>query len=280
MDLLITQGSWSGKLSDLGFYNLTISDQAPASEIEQRTVRGRNGYLHDGVRFSQKVITVTGRICLKNQLTFQSKIDEVNGLLVTDRPFYITKMYPDKEELYDFQLPGQETGELDIVSRDHTPWHYRFLVLTREPPVFEFLGRSSRGLLFNVSVQFVTSGLPFGQTIPSKRELSDGMILYKGTASLSQLEWPLTVELVSSATQSDFYLEINGRRWEYRTQTPLKSGDRLEITGLETRVNGVNATAKTNYAYFILEPSRTETITYQTDFQGTISLVNFVELYK
>lgn len=280
MDLQLTQGSWEGTLSDVGFYRIVINDQAPASEIEQRVVKGRNGFLHAGVRFSQKTINVTARICLPSQLDFQQKQDEVRGLLVTDKPFYITKMYPERDELYDFELPGQASGELAVQGQRHLPWHYRFLVVVKDEPSFEFIGRSNRGLLYRFSVSFVTANLPFGETIPRELMVSGGGISYRGTASLSQLEWPFVVSLVADRAQSDVFLEIGGRRWTYRSQTPLAVGDRLDITALETRLNGVNVTAKTNYAYFVLEPSRSGQMSCQTNFQGEITLKNVVELYK
>ena len=41
MDLLITKGTTSVKLSDYGFYNIDIEDSAPEISLDKRSVSGR-----------------------------------------------------------------------------------------------------------------------------------------------------------------------------------------------------------------------------------------------
>ena len=232
-----------------------------------------------GATFTTKQIKVTGRVSVATIQDFFAKQDDVTGLLLSTEPFYITKMYPDNADFYNFQTPGQTTGELNIAGQPHTAWHYRWKV-TSSSPAFEFVGNSGQGLKYNFSVTFSTAEMPFGETKPKDITLSGGSFQYRGTANLSQLEVPYTVELTSSGGQSSFYLEIGKRRFEYTQSGNINSGDVFKITGIGTTKNLVNVNAKTNYGYFVIEPTPTKTINYKTNFNGTIKILGFKELYK
>ena len=280
MDLLIEKAEASTRLSYLGFYNIDIEDGSPSSEVGRRTVKGRSGYILDGVTFVQKTIKVTGRLVVAGQRAFMEKRDELNGWFMDDEAFYIAKMVPSSERLYDFELPGRKTGELDLKGIAHEPWKYRYKVVCDGAIDFSFLGRSSQGLKYNVSFQFVTAELPYGETRPKDIAVSSGTIAYSGTAPLSQLEWPFKVELTSNGGQSSFFLEIGGRRFTYNYGVALQAGDKLMLSGVETTLKNVNVNNRTNYEYFVLRPTPTKKIPYTTNFSGSIRLLNFVELYK
>lgn len=279
MDLLIEKGTTSVKLSEYGFYNIAIEESAPEISLDHRSVTGRNGMVFGGATFTTKQIKVTGRVSVATIQDFFAKQDDVTGLLLSDEPFYITKMYPDNADFYNFQTPGQTTGELNITRQPHTAWHYRWKV-TSSSPAFEFIGNSGQGLKYNFSVTFTTSEMPFGETKPKDITLSGGSFQYRGTANLSQLEVPYIVELTSSGGQSNFYLEIGKRRFEYTQSGNINSGDVFKITGIGTTKNLVNVNAKTNYGYFVIEPTPTKTVTYKTNFNGAIKILGFKELYK
>ena len=279
MDLLIEKGTTSVKLSEYGFYNIAIEESAPEISIDHRSVTGRNGAVFGGATFTTKQIKVTGRVSVATIQDFFAKQDDVNGLLLSDEPFYITKMYPNNADFYNFQTPGQTTGELNIAGQPHTPWHYRWKV-TSSNPAFEFVGNSGQGLKYDFSVTFATAEMPFGETKPKDITLSGGNFQYRGTANLSQLEVPFVIELTSTGGQSNFYLEIGKRRFEYTQSGNINSGDVFKITGIVTTKNLVNVNAKTNYGYFVIEPTPTKTVTYKTNFNGAIKILGFKELYK
>ena len=279
MDLLIEKGTTSVKLSEYGFYNIAIEESAPEISIDHRSVTGRNGAVFGGATFTTKQIKVTGRVSVATIQDFFAKQDDVNGLLLSDEPFYITKMYPDNADFYNYQKPGQTTGDLDLIGQAHTPWHYRWKV-TSSNPAFEFVGNSGQGLKYDFSVTFATAEMPFGETKPKDITLSGGNFQYRGTANLSQLEVPFVVELTSTGGQSNFYLEIGKRRFEYTQSGNINSGDVFKITGIGTTKNLVNVNAKTNYGYFMIEPTPTKTVNYKTNFNGAIKILGFKELYK
>lgn len=279
MDLLIEKGTTSVKLSEYGFYNIAIEESAPEISLDHRSVTGRNGMVFGGATFTTKQIKVTGRVSVATIQDFFAKQDDVTGLLLSAEPFYITKMYPNNADFYNFQTPGQTTGELNIARQPHTAWHYRWKV-TGSSPTFEFVGNSGQGLKYDFSATFTTAEMPFGETKPKDITLSGGSFQYRGTANLSQLEVPYIVELTSSGGQSSFYLEIGKRRFEYTQSGNISSGDVFKITGIGTTKNLVNVNAKTNYGYFVIETTPTKTVTYKTNFNGAIKILGFKELYK
>ena len=279
MDLLITKGTTSVKLSDYSFYNINIDDSAPEISLDKRSVAGRNGTVFGGATFTAKVIKVTGRVAVANVQGFLSMKDDIFGLLLDDEPFYITKMYPNNADFYDYQVPGQTAGDLDFVNQPHTAWHYRWKVTASEP-IFSFVGNSGQGLKYDFSVVFTTAEMPYGETEAKDITLSGGSFAYAGTAKLSQLEVPFVIEMTSTGNQSGFYLEIGDNRFTYSQIGDINAGDVFKITGIETTKNLANVNARTNYAYFVIKPSPTKKVSYKTNFNGTIKILNFKELYK
>lgn len=279
MDLLITKGTTSVKLSDYGFYNINIDDSAPEISLDKRSVAGRNGTVFGGATFTAKVIKATGRVAVANVQGFLSMKDDIFGLLLDDEPFYINKMYPDSIDFYDYQVPGQTAGDLDFVNQPHTAWHYRWKVTASEP-TFSFVGNSGQGLKYDFSVVFTTAEMPYGETEAKDITLSGGSFAYAGTAKLSQLEVPFVIEATSTGNQSGFYLEIGDNRFTYSQTGDINAGDVFKITGIETTKNLANVNARTNYAYFVIKPSPTKKVSYKTNFNGTIKILNFKELYK
>ncbi|MGT2783532.1 phage tail domain-containing protein [Streptococcus pasteurianus] len=279
MDLLITKGTTSVKLSDYSFYNINIDDSAPEISLDKRSVAGRNGTVFGGATFTAKVIKATGRVAVANVQGFLSMKDDIFGLLLDDEPFYITKMYPNNADFYDYQVPGHTTGDLDFVNQPHTAWHYRWKVTASEP-TFSFVGNSGQGLKYDFSVVFTTAEMPYGETEAKDITLSGGSFAYAGTAKLSQLEVPFVIEMTSTGNQSGFYIEIGDCRFTYSQTGDINAGDVFKITGIETTKNLANVNARTNYAYFAIKPSPTKKVSYKTNFNGTIKILNFKELYK
>lgn len=280
MDLLIEKSSESAKLSDYGFYNIVISENSPSVDMSRRNVRGRSGYLFDGITYAEKTIKVTARLSVKSLDDFHRTIDELRGFFYDEEAYYITKMVPTNSDLYVFELPGQNQGDFLAQEKAYKLWHYRHKVIMINDIDFSFIGKSSQGLKYNISLEFVTAELPFGETKPKEVILSNGVIPYSGTAKLSQLEWPFVVEMTSTGNQAGFYLEIDGTRFTYTQTGDINAGDIFKLTGIETRKNGSVVNNKTNYGYFEMKPKRTKEIKYTTNFNGTIKIKNFVELYQ
>jgi hypothetical protein len=287
MDLLIKHDNAETKLSQLGIYNIRIEDKTASIEIDRRTVKGRSGYIHDGITLRQKIIKVTGRLAVASLSAFMEKQDELAGWLYGDKPYFVTKMHPEQDDLYSFELPGAKNGDLNLLEVPHVAWKYRYKVHINKEIDFSFIGKTLTGLKYNIAFELATAELPYGETEPKELVLAGGSFAYRGTAALNQLETPLTIELSSSAEQTSFFLEIDGRRWTYsHMEAPIHAGQKIIITGVETRLYKGIATAdlnvnnRTNYEYFIIRPSPQKLIRYTTNFVGTIKILDFKELYK
>lgn len=285
MDLLIEKDGQARKLSELGLYNIAVDDSSPTVDISTHTVKGRNGRIFDGLTYAEKVIEVRARLSVPTMEAFFDKKDELTRYILGEDSFYITKMYPQRNDLYEFETAGQTTGELEIASIPHMPWHYRYKVAGSERINYEFIGKSSAGLKYNISFSFVTVELPFGETVPKDLALSMNTFDYAGTAQLSQLEVPFVVELTANADNTDFFVEIDGRRFTYRhAETPIRSGQKLLLRGIETvLVDGnreTNVNNRTNFEYFVIRPKFNKKIPWVTNFRGSIKILGFKELYK
>lgn len=285
MDLLIEKDGQARRLSELGLYNIAVDDYSPAVDISTRTVKGRNGRIFDGLTYTEKTIEVKARLTIQTMEAFFDKKDELNRYVLGDDGFYITKMHPERDDLYEFELAGQTTGELNLRTIPHRAWKYRYKVVNNGSVEYEFIGKSSAGLKYNVSFGFVTSELPYGETVPKDITLSTNAFDYAGTATLSQLEVPFVVELTANAQQTNFFLEIDGRRFTYNhAQTPIQSGDKLKIKGIETQLftgsTWDNVNNRTNFEYFVIKPKANKKIPWSSNFKGTIKIIGFKELYK
>jgi hypothetical protein len=287
MDLLITHANAETKLSQLGIYNIKIEDSTPSIEVDRRTVKGRSGYIHDGLTLRQKTIKVSGRLAVASLSAFMEKQDELAGWLYGNEPYFITKMHPVQDDLYEFELPGAKTGDLNLLDIPHNPWKYRYKVHLNREIEFIFIGKLEAGLKYDVSFEFVTAEIPYGETVPREITLSGSYITYRGTASLSQFEVPFVVELTSDAQQTNFFVEIDGRRWNYsHTATPIQPREKILLSGVETSIyrpggtQNLNINNRTNYEYFIINPNPQKQVSFSTDFRGTVKILGFKELYK
>lgn len=277
MDLLVEKDGLEVRLSQLGLRVDTIHDTPPNLALDKRIIRGRSGSVLVNSQFESKVITVTGRLRADSLYEFEHLKEDLKGLLVDSKPFNITKMLPDVEDLYDFELPGTNTFDLDLQKKTFISWHYRWKVTVSDDLQFSFRGRTTQYLLYDFEFTFVTAELPFGESESEDIIIRDGIIPYQGNANISQLEWPFVVELTAGVTQTNVALTINNRRFEYEHSVTLKTGDVMLIKGIETTLNGINVNNRTNYEHFELIYGNN---TYETTFQGMIKILNFKQFYK
>ncbi|XJS09843.1 phage tail domain-containing protein [Aerococcaceae bacterium WGS1372] len=255
----------------------SIVDTPPSLVLDKRVVRGRSGVVLANSQFESKMITVNGRLKVDSLYDFELLKEDLKGLLVDSKPFYITKMLPTDEGLYHYELPGESTDDLDFSAKQHEAWPYRWYVTVADDLTFSFRGRTINYLLYDFEFVFVTAGLPYGETKERNLIIGQGEIPYKGNANISQLEWPFAIELRAGVTQTNVDLTINGRRFLYEHSATIKANDVLLIKGFETTLNGMNVNNRTSYEHFELVHGKN---TYQTTFNGLITILNYKEFYK
>lgn len=91
MDLLIEKGSEIVKLSEFGFYHIAIAESSPSTGLSRRNVKGRNGFIFDGVTFNEKTISVSARIAVENLRAYYQKIDALRGFYMVKHHFISLK---------------------------------------------------------------------------------------------------------------------------------------------------------------------------------------------
>lgn len=279
MDALITKDGVETKLSSIGLLVTDFQDSSPSITTNKREVTNRSGYIFSGAVHKEKRIVISGTFVVQSAYELEEKKDQINGLISNDEPFYITKLFP-TAGLYDFELPGQKTSDLNLLAIPHQAYKYRYKIIVENEISYTFVGLSAAGLRMKFSFEGRTAELPFGETIPRSVTVSS-TIDYAGTAKCSQLEWPWIMKLTSNAIQNgDVTVKVGDRTFIYHVVTPMASGDVLMIKGIETTLNSLNVNDKTNYEHFILTPSASGKIALTTNFKGSIQLLNFVELYK
>lgn len=279
MDLLIESQAIETKLSDLGLFLIDFDDKSPSIDHDRKTIKNRNGYKPSKSYFRTKTMRVTANLLASSLYSFEEKKDEINALLVTQLPFYVTKLLPTKE-LYDFELPGQKTG-FSLKGIPTKEYKHRYEVFLNNEIDYNFIGKTNQGLLYSVSFNLATDSLPFGQTKPINEVLTGNLINYAGTQDCSQLEWPWYLKLTASeAATGQFYFSVGNQRFEYKSDTAIKANDVFLLKGFENTLNGINVNHKTNYKHFVLLATPAKKNSYSTNFKGKIELINKVELYK
>lgn len=279
MDLLIEQNGIKTRLSDLGLFLIDFDDKSPSIEHERKSIKNRNGYVPSKSYFKAKTMSVNAKLLVPSLYAFEEKQDELNGLLVTQLPFYVTKMLP-TNDLYQFEIPGQKTG-FNFKKVDVKEYKYRYEVYLSNEIDYSFIGKTNQGLLYGISFNLATDSLPFGQTKPINEVLTGNLINYSGTADCSQLEWPWQIRLTASeASTGQFYFSIGSQRFEYKNDTAIKVNDVFLLKGFENTLNGLNINHKTNYQHFVLLANATKKLSFLTNFKGKVELINKTELYK
>ncbi|MGM0206430.1 hypothetical protein IGI96_000899 [Enterococcus sp. DIV0421] len=279
MDAIITKDGDETKLSSIGLLVTDFQDSSPSITVNKREVTNRSGYIFSGAVHKEKRIVVSGVFVVQNAYELEEKKDQINGLISNDEPFYITKLLP-TTGLYDFELPGQKTSDLNLLTIPHQAYKYRYKIIVENEISYTFVGLSAAGLRMKFSFEGRTAELPYGETVPKTITIST-QIDYAGTAKCSQLEWPWVMKLIATAVQDEeINVTVGNRTFIYHTTTPIEIDDILLIKGVETTLNSLNVNDKTNYEHFILYPSTSKKIDVTTNFEGVIQLLNFVELYK
>lgn len=280
MDLLVEKGNLTFQLSNMG---VTVTDiQATNAQLEstRESISYRNGKIFYGAVCTEKTISVTGYYYAKDEFDDQLIQDNLNGLFVTNEPFYISRMYS-TIPLYSYERPGQDKGFELQKSESQLPYKYHWKVLLSDAVGYSFQGRSNKGLLYQVTFSFITADIPYGMTQPEDIELKSGQyISYSGTADCSQLEYPFVLELTSTQAQgSSFSFAIDEQVFTYTSANAIKEGDVFELKGTSFLLNGLNINDKTNIQFFTLKSNNDNRMLLSTEFKGEILLKNKVEFY-
>lgn len=274
MDLLITNGTSSAKLSDKGIVTTDFDESTPSLTPNTLSFKGRNGKLNFGGDYTDKKLSYNGYMQSSNQSDYESKRNWLYQLLGSSTPFYITPIYSDSSQ-YDFERPGESTGS-KLGQLGGTESNKRYYVTLDDTFAPELVGSVNGKQIYKLSISFVTAVLPFGETKPKTATITNA-IPYAGTVKASQLEVPFYIQLTAKQTASAISLKIGSRTWTY--SGTVASGDVFKIGGVYNLKNTLSVNDNTNLEYFTLDPSAVGTVAVTCSITATIEIHDYKELY-
>lgn len=274
MDLLITNGTSSAKLSDKGIVTTDFDESTPSLTPNTLSFKGRNGKLNFGGDYTDKKLSYNGYMQSSNQSDYENKRNWLYQLLGSSTPFYITPIYSDSSQ-YDFERPGESTGS-KLGQLGGIESNKRYYVTLDDTFAPELAGSVNGKQIYKLSIRFVTAVLPFGETKPKTATVTNA-IPYAGTVKASQLEVPFYIQLTAKQTTSAISLKIGSRTWTY--SGTVASGDVFKIGGVYNLKNTLSVNDNTNLEYFTLEPSAVGTVSISCSITATIEIHDYKELY-
>lgn len=274
MDLLITNGTLSAKLSDKGIVTTDFDESTPSLTPNTLSFKGRNGKLNFGGDYTDKKLSYNGYMQSSNQSDYESKRNWLYQLLGSSTPYYITPIYSDSSQ-YDFERPGESTGS-KLGQLGGIESNKRYYVTLDDTFAPELAGSVNGKQIYKLSISFVTAVLPFGETKPKTATVTNS-IPYAGTVKASQLEVPFYIQLTAKQTASAISLKIGSRTWTY--SGTVASGDVFKIGGVYNLKNTLSVNDNTNLEYFTLDPSAVGTVAVTCSITATIEIHDYKELY-
>lgn len=281
MDLQIEKDGQVIRLSDFGVIMTGFVPGSPSVNTSRDDINFKNGKLFNGATHSERKITLSGYYVAENNNADRELQDELNALFASLVPYKITEMIG-SGDMYGYERPGQTTG-FNYQDGTQSLYKYGYKVLLDDVISYDFQGKTDGGLLTAVSLSFVTADIPYGITKASNVTLTGKTsILYDGTASISQLDWPFYLQLTASADQGyTFDVVIDGVKFTYTAtgKEPIKLGDKFDLKGISFTLNGRNINDQTNIQYFTLRPTANKQLAFSTTFVGDVVLKNKVDFY-
>ena len=274
MDLLITNKNTSIRLSDKGIITTDFDESSPSLRPLTKSFAGRNGKLHFGSDYSEKKLSYSGILKTYGLDDYEEKKNWLYSVLASKEPYYVQMIYSDNG-LYEYEVPGSGRGNVYSPSNGFKS-NKRFKVLLDETLQSEFVGRVGDDLIFKVSANFVTAELPFGESEPMTKTITDS-IPYQGTTAASQLEVPFYLQLTAGETASGISLTVDNRTWTYTGDVAV--GDVFQIGGMYNMKNHISINDDTNLEYFVLEPSFDGVVSVSSSIEAIIEIHDYKELY-
>ena len=154
------------RLSDYGVVKDFVVDSID-QEVVRDSVEGRPGSLDYGVYDGDRSISVPFILKAKDLHDYAHLRDELYSLLGDREPFYIREMRRPKALQYDFVSFGQSPKWSSQTDNEYVNGKQYLVRLDNS------LSPSQKGIRGEVTLEFVTSGLPYAETAYTTLELHD-----------------------------------------------------------------------------------------------------------
>src|SRR5699024_1864668 len=154
------------RLSDYGVVKDFVVDSIDR-EVVRYSVEGRPGSLEYGVYDGDRSISVPFILKAKDLHDYAHLRDELYSLLGDREPFYIREMRRPKALQYDFVSFGQSPKWSSQTDNEYVNGKQYLARLDRS------MSPSQQGIRGEVTLEFVTSGLPYAESTYTTLELHD-----------------------------------------------------------------------------------------------------------
>lgn len=257
MDALIDKGN--NNLTYASELNLLVKDiKVSNATLEQnnQSIKGSSRSIDNGATYSNKSIVIEAWGYSKNEYDFSIHRDLIYSVFADRNPFYISEVYSLIEA--EFQRPGESEGySLLDLSKGGFSYRQRYKVRLDGDISYSFEGKNGKGMIASVEIPLITVELPFGESEARDTTVkTDGKVNYEGSTDCNQLESPFILRATALKPGTDCNFTIQDRTLTYKGNYSVN--DVFNFAGSYNTLNEVNINDKTNYQYFIFNPSATK----------------------
>lgn len=240
------------------------------------TVEGRGGTIDNGPDYGSRKIEIPITFVADDLHDFPLLRDVIFDLVSSSESFYIREMRRAKYKAYDF-VDTNEPANMDEETKNFLVGGKRYLVRISNEFSFEQMSVYGSAVL-----SFVTTELPFAESVGTTADLDDGGLLYSqelwsygmglihdqeshvythtgrdiliynaGNVAVHPFEQELTITI--DKTQSKVTLSNTTTGDTFKYEKPL-DGKTLKLEGANVTVNGLQALRDTNKQFISLAP--------------------------
>lgn len=209
LEIISRDGKTVISLEHEGFTINDIKISVPEQNNLFEDIEGLNGRFHQGSTHTVTQIDVDVEYNLDFELDFPLLRDKLYGLVSSTEPFYIREKRAREHKVL-FEVPGERTGEMVKGASEYATGK-QYLVLRDGSSTIEKIAMVGSG-----TITFVTSALPYAESIYTTKEIDVNGVTYDG-------KWSYGMGLLMEESDRD--------TWDYtHTTSPFviyNAGDML-----------------------------------------------------
>lgn len=269
MDINITKGDTSKRLSDIGVNAKDFVVSSIEIEVDKDKLEGRDGYRDNGATFGERTIVVPFYFEAHDLLDVPLLRDDLFRLVLDKRPFYIQEMRRAHRQSYPFVRPDEPAP---AIVDNHELFQKRYKVrlanvfeieqmlnfgegelvfVTVDSPFAESVGTTQSELTFPAEAWQIGQGLMFDECkyIHSTKFFS---IYNAGDITLDPIDYPMTIGYFGPSNNLEIYNETTGDVWKYTGSST--EGEMITLEGVRSLKNGDSIFPDTNMKLITLAP--------------------------
>lgn len=269
MDINITKGGTSKRLSDIGVIAKDFVVSSIEIEADNDKLEGRDGYIDNGATFGERTIVVPFYFKAHDLLDVPLLRDELFRLVLDKKPFYIQEMRRKHRQNYPFVKPNEPAP--NIVD-DHELFQKRYKVrlanvfeidqmleygegelvfVAVDSPFAESVGTTLDELTFTADVWGFGQGLTFEE--PKYEHNTATFRIYNaGDVTIDPREMPLEISFLGASTGLSITNSTTGDMWEYSGTTAVT--DNIFLRGVQSFKNSTSIFKDTNKKLISIAP--------------------------